>query len=346
MGKNKTVKTVLFKIDTLKLKALSKITSVFLCTSLIFPSIAQAHSGRTNSAGCHRRTSNGTTHCHNSGSSSSSDSDSGSSDSALYILGGVVVVSAITYFVVKSSRKNKYRSSRSSRKKYSSTKKPNNYKRNSNRRSNRSGGGYPSIDLKLASSVSNSNPVDGELITIELLLLNEKSTRASGVMVLTNLPSNLSFSSASSENGEYDSSTGIWSIGDVDNFATRKLTIRARYKADASATFKSEIYSANERDIDSTPNNNNSIEDDQTSVVVNDYSNNKINSDKEMSLYDLDYFNTFIADDKDTNVNKQISINQLAMMQVIEAMQYKPAFSLKSIGFQKDDYHLELQYKF
>ncbi|MGB5635375.1 MAG: YHYH domain-containing protein, partial [Waterburya sp.] len=37
-------------------------TSVFLSASLILPSIAQAHSGRTNSSGCHNQTSNNTYH--------------------------------------------------------------------------------------------------------------------------------------------------------------------------------------------------------------------------------------------------------------------------------------------
>ena len=322
----------------MKLKALSKITSVFLCTSLIFPSIAQAHSGRTNSSGCHNQTSNNTYHCH-SGSGSSSDSDSGSSDSAFYILGGVVVVSAITYFIVKSSRKNKYRSSR---KKYSSPKKPSSYERNSNYRSNRSGGGYSGIDLKLSSSVSNPNPVDGELITIELLLSNEKANRATGVKVLTNLPSNLRFSSALSKNGRYNSSTGIWQIGDVNSFASRKLTIKAVYKSNQPATVKSEIYSANEIDIDSTPNNNISTEDDQTSIVINDNRNKKLKSDVSLSLAELGGFEPLISNDE----KEQISMNQLAMSQIIEAMKYEPAFSVKSIGLQKDDYHLELQYKF
>ena len=41
-----------------------------------------AHSGRTNSAGCHNVTKTGGYHCHNSGSSSSGSSSSGSSSSS------------------------------------------------------------------------------------------------------------------------------------------------------------------------------------------------------------------------------------------------------------------------
>ena len=333
----------MFEINTLKLKALSKITSVFLSASLIFPSLAQAHSGRTNSAGCHRRTSNGTTHCHNSGSGNSSNSDSSGSDSALYILGGVVVVGTITYFIVRSSRKNKYRSQR---KKHSSVKKSSSYKPNSNYRSNRTGGGYSGIDLKLSSSVSNLNPVDGELITIELVLSNEKAIRASGVKVLTNLPSNLRFSSALSKKGKYDSSTGIWSVEDINSFETYKLTIQAIYKSNQPATVKSEIYSANEIDIDSTPNNNIFAEDDQTSIIINDNRNKKIKNNISLPLNSIEGFDPFISGNEDEELNEQLSMNQLAMSQIIEAMKYEPAFSVKSIRLQEDDYHLELQYKF
>jgi len=316
----------LFEIDTLKLKTLSKITSVFLSTSLIFPSIAQAHSGRTNSSGCHNKTSNNTYHCHNSGSGGSSDSDG--SDSALYILGGVVVVSAITYFIVRSSRKNKYRSKR---KKYSSVKKS---------------GSYSGIDLKLSSSVSNPNPVDGELITINILLSNERANRATDVKVLTNLPPNLRSSSSFTKKGKYNSSTGIWNLGDIGSFATRKLTIKAIYRSNQSATFKSEIYSTNEIDVDSTPNNNISTEDDQTSIVVNGNRNKKLKSDVSQSLANLKGFDSFLSNDENIDVDQNILIDQLAMSQIIEAMRYEPAFSVKSIGLQKDNYHLELQYKF
>ena len=312
-------------------KALSKVTSVFLCTSLIFPSIAQAHSGGTNSEGCHNQTSNNTYHCHNSGS--------GSSDSALYILGGTIIVGTIAYFIIKGTKKNK---STGRKKKYSSVKKHSNYRSNRSR----SGGSYESIDLKLSSSVNNSNPVDGELITIELLLSNEQANRATGVKVLTNLPFNLHFPSASSNKGKYNFSTGIWNVGDINSFDTYKLTIEAIYKSNQPATVKSEIYSANEIDIDSTPNNNNFTEDDHTSIIINDNRNRKIKKDVSLSLYDLESFDPSLSGDEKIDVNKEISMNQLAMSQIVEVMQYEPAFSVKSIGLQKDNYHLELQYKF
>lgn len=315
-------------------KALSKITSIFLCTSLIFPSIAKAHSGGTNSEGCHNQTSNNTYHCHNSGSGSLD-----SSDSALYILGGTIVVGTIAYFIIRGTKKNK---STSRKKKYSSVKKHSNHGLSRSR----SGDSYEGIDLKLSSSVNNSNPVDGELITIELLLSNEQANRATGVKVLTNLPSNLHFPSASSDKGKYNFSTGIWNVGDINSFDTYKLTIEAIYKSNQPATVKSEIYSANEIDIDSTPNNNNFTEDDQTSIVINDNRNKKIKKDVSLSLYDLESFDPSLSGDEKIDVNKEISMNQLAMSQIVKVMQYEPAFSVKSIGLQKDNYHLELQYKF
>ncbi|MBI5674637.1 MAG: YHYH domain-containing protein [Nitrospirae bacterium] len=75
---------------------LSKIISLFLVISLVMATSIYAHSGGTNSEGCHSDNINGGYHCHNS-SGNSSDSDL----SVLVAAGIIVAVVAIVWAVNK-----------------------------------------------------------------------------------------------------------------------------------------------------------------------------------------------------------------------------------------------------
>ena len=60
---------------------MSRWALVLLC-GLLLAGLADAHGGRTNSAGCHNQKSNGTYHCHNSSGSSASSRPSANSDAS------------------------------------------------------------------------------------------------------------------------------------------------------------------------------------------------------------------------------------------------------------------------
>ena len=58
-----------------------KVIAILLTITFLTYDFAYAHSGRTNSSGCHNVTATGGYHCHSSGSSGSTSSKGGSSHS-------------------------------------------------------------------------------------------------------------------------------------------------------------------------------------------------------------------------------------------------------------------------
>ncbi|WP_149978004.1 cadherin domain-containing protein, partial [Microcystis aeruginosa] len=124
------------------------------------------------------------------------------------------------------------------------------------------------IDLELAQTVNNPNPQIGNQVTFTLTLTNKGPGTATAIQVRNLLPTGLSFISALAEQGIYDSSTGIWDVGNMRDNLSRTLTIKAQVNSGGSLTNTAEVTAVFEADIDSTPNNNNPNEDDQASVIV------------------------------------------------------------------------------
>ena len=125
-----------------------------------------------------------------------------------------------------------------------------------------------SIDLSLSKSVNNASPNVGESLTFTINVTNAGPSTATGVVVQDVLPTGVSFTNASSNNGSsYNSSNGLWSIGTIAPNQTVALTINGTVTSSGSRTNIAEVIAANERDIDSTPNNNLISEDDQDSAV-------------------------------------------------------------------------------
>ncbi len=124
------------------------------------------------------------------------------------------------------------------------------------------------IDLELAQTVNNPNPQIGNQVTFTLTLTNKGPGTATAIQVRNLLPTGLSFVSALAEQGIYDSSTGVWDVGNMRDNLSRTLTITAQVNSGKSLTNTAEVTGVFEADIDSTPNNNNPNEDDQASVIV------------------------------------------------------------------------------
>lgn len=84
---------------------LSKVIAIFLVVSLLMANSLYAHSGNTDSSGCHNDNINGGYHCHNSRSDSDGSDSSGTS--------GILIVGIIVATVVILGAVNKTWSSKS-----------------------------------------------------------------------------------------------------------------------------------------------------------------------------------------------------------------------------------------
>jgi uncharacterized repeat protein (TIGR01451 family) len=116
-------------------------------------------------------------------------------------------------------------------------------------------------DLELKQTVNNPNPNVGDRITLTLTLTNKGPGVASSIKVADVLPPGLSFISANSIQGTYDSNTGIWDVGNMRDNLTRNLNISAQVNTSGSIITNATLLSLGETDIN--PGNN------QASLTIN-----------------------------------------------------------------------------
>src|SRR6185295_7152679 len=79
---------------------------------------------------------------------------------------------------------------------------------------------------------------------------------ATGVAVGDALPAGLAFVSSSASQGSYSSGTNIWTVGTLTAGQTVTLSIVATVTTGGTKTNYAQVTTANQLDVDSTPNNN------------------------------------------------------------------------------------------
>jgi uncharacterized repeat protein (TIGR01451 family) len=126
-------------------------------------------------------------------------------------------------------------------------------------------------DLSLTKGVSNSNPISGESINFTLTLSNSGSSpnTATDVEVTDLIPAGFDVTGYSGY-GTYDAITGIWTVASINPGQSRVLVITVTVTASsgASMTNSAEVTSSSHADLDSTPGNGSTTEDDDASVGV------------------------------------------------------------------------------
>ena len=123
-------------------------------------------------------------------------------------------------------------------------------------------------DLSLFLSVDNAFPQAGDTLTFTLTASSEGPQNSTPTAQF-NLPPGLTFVSSSGD-GSYNSGTGVWSIGSgFTPGVPRSRTIVATAGGVGSYPVTAEIQSSNRADIDSTPNNGVTTEDDYDALNVN-----------------------------------------------------------------------------
>jgi uncharacterized repeat protein (TIGR01451 family) len=81
-------------------------------------------------------------------------------------------------------------------------------------------------DLSVVKTINNSTPTFGSTVVFTIVASNISTTNATGVVVTDLLPSGYTYVSDTS-GGTYNSSTGVWTIGNITNGASTTLTITA-----------------------------------------------------------------------------------------------------------------------
>ena len=116
------------------------------------------------------------------------------------------------------------------------------------------------IDLELTKEVSEEFPQEGESVTWLLTITNNPenaATTATGVTVRDTFPDGLTYLSDNGEPGEFDSASGIWNVPDLAPGESATLEIETLINfgtADSTIVNSVEVFSANETDFDSNPN--------------------------------------------------------------------------------------------
>ncbi len=88
-------------------------------------------------------------------------------------------------------------------------------------------------DLAVVKTVSDSNPIVGSSVNFVIKVTNNGSSNATGVVVNDKIPSGYTYSGNNS-GGSYNSSTGIWSVGNLANGSSVSLTITATVKSNGN----------------------------------------------------------------------------------------------------------------
>src|SRR5262249_36820510 len=91
-------------------------------------------------------------------------------------------------------------------------------------------------DLSVSKRVSNPTPNVGDVITFTITLANAGPDSATNVTVRDPLPAGLDFVSAAPSLGNYDSTTGLWTVGTLPGTASVTLTLQARARGPATPT--------------------------------------------------------------------------------------------------------------
>ncbi|MBM4001093.1 MAG: DUF11 domain-containing protein [Planctomycetes bacterium] len=127
---------------------------------------------------------------------------------------------------------------------------------------------FESADLSVAKTVDDATPDLGGTVVFTITVSNAGPDGATGVTLLDTPQSGLTYVSSAASQGSYDSGSRIWTVGSLANGSSATLAITMTVDTLGAKVNSVEVDTANEFDVDSTPGNDDSLEDDWDSVAV------------------------------------------------------------------------------
>jgi len=118
-----------------------------------------------------------------------------------------------------------------------------------------------SSDISLSKSVDNGIPNVGDDVVFTITVTNHGPSDATGIEVTDLLPDGYLFVSDDAS-GNYDSNTGIWTVGNILNGGNLELKITATVNAGGDYTNIAEVTAADNFDPNSNPGNGDPTEND------------------------------------------------------------------------------------
>ena len=122
------------------------------------------------------------------------------------------------------------------------------------------------IDLSLTKTVDNATPAYQDTVTFTVTLTNDGPDAATGIEVTDVVPTGLADVVVTPTDGTW--TAPVWSVPTLAAGASTTLTVAARVDSTAIQTNTAEVTAADQLDIDSTPANGDTGEDDLASAAV------------------------------------------------------------------------------
>ncbi len=124
------------------------------------------------------------------------------------------------------------------------------------------------IDLSLAMTANPTRANVGQNVSFTLTMVNAGPDTATGIVVSDAIPQGMTFVSASPSAGTYNAANGTWTVPSLGTGSTATLILVATYDQPTQITNVAEISAVDQFDVDSTPGNSATNEDDRASVQI------------------------------------------------------------------------------
>ncbi len=129
-------------------------------------------------------------------------------------------------------------------------------------------GGVATADLMITKSVNDDSPQSDDSVTYTITVTNNGPDNATGVIVNDVLPAGVNFTSSIVSTGSFNSATGVWTIGNLNNGASATMSIVADVTADDNDSVTNTATVLGSQEDDDSSNNT-----DTADFTVNNPSN-------------------------------------------------------------------------